>query len=397
MIDRRTVITVYNRYLTRGGEDEVFESESALLGENGWNVVPVTTTTTPLGGIGQALKLGAKAIWSREWHKEFGRLVRRERPTIVHVHNLFPVMSPSIVYAAKASGAAVVHTLHNYRLACPNAMCFRSNRPCQDCVQRRVPWPGVLHACYRGSHLQSAGVAAMLGSHRLASTWERQVDRFIVLSAFAGDLLTRGGVPRDKVVVKPNFVHPDPGPKDEEGGYCLFVGRLASQKGAWTMLKAWRELTGIPLKVVGDPTNEHEAERIGEFEGIPGVELLGRVSREAVIPLMKGARLLIFPSQWYEPFGLAIVEAFACGLPVVAANLGAIPELVEEGRTGLLFTPGDEGDLARQVEWMWSHPDDVAAMGARARSEFVAKYTAERNYALIEDIYEQAVRTAHNA
>jgi glycosyltransferase involved in cell wall biosynthesis len=397
MIDRKTVISVYNRYLTRGGEDEVFESECRLLAENGWNVVPVTTTTTSPTGIAQGLKLGFEATWSRKWHKEFGRLVEREKPALVHVHNLFPVMSPSILHAARSAGAAVVHTLHNYRLVCPNAICYRSDRPCEDCVGRSVPWPGVLHACYRGSHAQSAGVAAMLTFHRMAKTWERQVDRFVTLSRFARDLLTRGGLPEDKVVVKPNFVHPDPGPRQHGGSYCLFVGRLASQKGAWTMLRAWKGLQGIPLKVVGDPTTEQEARRMEEFGGAPGIELLGRKSREEVLSLMKGARFLVFPSQWYETFGLGIVEAFACGVPVLASDLGAMPELVEDGVTGLLFTPGSDRDLAEKAVWMWAHQDEVATMGTRARAEFVSKYTAERNYELIEDIYEQAVQASKHS
>jgi glycosyltransferase involved in cell wall biosynthesis len=388
----QSVITVYNRYLTRGGEDEVFESELELLKRHGWRVLPVIEATRhPLGPMDH-LRLGVSTLWSKRWYKKFQRLAKMHPASIVHVHNVFPVMSPSVYYAARSAGAAVVQTLHNYRMACPNALCYRDNHPCQDCVGRVVPWPGVVHRCYRQSRTQTAGVAAMLSFHRAIRTWQSQVDVYIALTDFSRRLLARAGLPADRIVVKPNFVHPDPGPKEERGDYCLFVGRLASQKGVLTMIRAWQQLSHIPLKVVGDPTTPDEGAKLSSLGDSPGIEYLGRIPRDQVFSLMHRARLLVFPSEWYEGFPLTIAEAFACGVPVVVSRLGAMAEIVEDRKTGLHFGAGDSDDLAWKIEWAWSNGNEVHRMSHEARMEYERKYTAEKNYRMLTEIYDRARR-----
>jgi glycosyltransferase involved in cell wall biosynthesis len=165
------------------------------------------------------------------------------------------------------------------------------------------------------------------------------------------------------------------------------VGRLAKEKGIDTLARAWRGLGDIPLQVVGDgPLNETEWPQ--------GVTWLGSVERERVMALMQNARVLVFPSTWYECAPMTIVEAFACGLPVIASNLGSIPEFVTHGRTGLLFKPGDSEDLARQARWAFDHPEDLRAMRANARREYETKYTAEHNYKMLMAIYEMAMENS---
>jgi glycosyltransferase involved in cell wall biosynthesis len=396
-VQRGTILSIYNRYLTRGGEDEVFEAELDMLLRHGWNVVPVTESTRAPEGLTGTLRLGTAALWSRRWRARVEELVTRYGARIVHIHNFFPMMSPSVYYAARAGGAAVIQTLHNYRMACPNALCYRDDHACQDCVGRSVPWPGVLHRCYRESRIQSAGVAAMLSMHRALRTWSRQVDLYIALTDFSRRLFADAGLPASRIVVKPNFVHPDPGRKEEQGEYCLFVGRLASQKGIATMIRAWKDVRGIPLKIVGDPTNPSEAAKLATLGDTRGVEFLGRVPRDQVFSLLRGARLLIFPSEWYEGFPLTIAEAFACGVPVVTSRLGAMAEIVESGRTGLHFEAGNAAELSSRVAWAWANPQELERMGREARSEYEQKYTSEVNYRLLIDIYNRALRERQTA
>jgi glycosyltransferase involved in cell wall biosynthesis len=272
-----------------------------------------------------------------------------------------------------------------------NALFYRDGRVCEDCVGKLVPFDGIRHACYRGSHTASAVVAAMLTYHKLRGTYRDVVHVHITLSAFAKRKFVEIGLDPDRIVVKPNFVDPDPGPGEGTGGYALFVGRLSQEKGVSTLLAAWEQIgTSLPLLVVGDGPLGDEVRRASERS--VGVRALGRQDSAAVRDLMGDAKVLVFPSLVYETFGRVAVEAFARGTPVVASNIGAIAELVEHGRTGLQFAPGDARDLVRQVEWILAHPDHVAQMRLAARSEFEKKYVADRNYAILMEAYERAKR-----
>jgi glycosyltransferase involved in cell wall biosynthesis len=309
---------------------------------------------------------------------------------VAHFHNTFPLVSPAGYYAAKAEGVPVVQTLHNYRLLCPNALFFRDGRVCEDCMSKVIPWPGVVHKCYRGSRAASGLVTAMLTTHRVLRTWTEMVDAYVALTEFARRKFVEGGLPAEKMVVKPNFVYPDPGPGEGRGGYALFVGRLSPEKGVGTLLAAWERLDRpVPLKVVGDgPLREQVVEAPDRR---PCVEYLGYRPAEEVHGLMKEASMLVCPSEWYETFGRVAAEAFATATPVIAADIGAIAELVEHGHTGLRFRPGDPEDLAAQVGWFLSHPEEHARMRREARAEFEAKYTAERNHQMMMEIYESAL------
>lgn len=385
MRENLSIVTVYNRYLNRGGEDEVFESEARLLREKSCRVIEVEETVQPPGGPAHRAKLAVDAVWSRAWHRRFLALLQRERPDVVHVHNTFPVISPSIYHACATAGIPVVQTLHNYRLVCPKAILFRDGRPCNDCVGKAFAWPGIQHACYHESRAETAVIAATTAIHAGLGTWSEKIAAYIALTEFAREKFVAGGLPAERIVVKPNFVHPAPVVGAGHGEYALFVGRLSEQKGTHTLLAAWRELGAtLPLKIAGDGPIQPGP--------MPGVEWLGRVSRERVMELMREATLLIFPSVWYETFGMSIIEAFAVGLPVIASNLGAAAALVEHGRTGRLFRAGDAGDLAEQVRWAVGHRDELAAMRRHARAEYESKYTAERNYGILAEIYAKVMK-----
>jgi glycosyltransferase involved in cell wall biosynthesis len=327
-------------------------------------------------------------VWSRESYRSLAKVLRAQRPDVAHFHNTFPLLSPSVYYACRAAGVPVVQTLHNYRLLCPTATFFRNGRPCEDCAGRVVPWPGVVHACYRGSRGASAAVGGMLTVHRLGRTWTRAVDVYVALTPFNRDKFVQNGLPADRLATKPNFLSADPRPGAHAGGYALFVGRLAPEKGIATLLEAWH-LAGldISLKIAGaGPVPWHRSP--------PGVAWLGHQPKAAVLSLMRDASFLVIPSEWYEGFPLVVLEAFATGLPVIASRLGALADIVDDGVTGVHFTPGDAVDLASKLTWAAAHPAEIAEFGRAARRKFEAEYTADHNYELLMDVYRLAIARA---
>ncbi|WP_026733929.1 glycosyltransferase family 4 protein [Fischerella sp. PCC 9605] len=382
------ILTVHNKYQIRGGEDESQELERRTLQEYGHQVDLYEEDNNRVKSL-NSVQMALRTIWSTEAYQVVKQKLQNSTYNIVHIQNFFPLISPSVYYAAKEQGVAVIQTLRNYRLLCPNALFFRNGQVCEDCLGKFIPYPGVLHGCYRENKMVTGGVAAMLTVHRAMNTWTQMVDIYITLTEFARQKMIQGGMPAEKIVVKPNFVHPDPGLGEGRGNYALFVGRLSVEKGLDTLLAAWEKLGGkIPLKIIGDgPLSE---EVIAAAKKNPQVEWLGRRPMTEVYTLMGEAMFLVFPSKWYETFGRVAVEAFAKGTPVIAANIGAIAELVESGRTGLHFRAGDAEDLAAKVEWLLANPAKLAQMRQEARAEFEAKYTADRNYQKLMEIYIQA-------
>lgn len=384
------VLVVHNFYRQPGGEDEVFRAETRELARQGVNVHTYTAHNDDLRELSGA-RTALATIWNPVPARELAALVREHRIDVVHFHNTFQAISPAAYRAVRGAGAAVVQTLHNYRLLCASATLYRDGQPCEDCLGKTPPWPAVRHACYRDSRAASGVVAAMQTTHRLLGTYDRAVDLYIALTEQVRNAHVRGGLPSGKLVVKPNFLAEDPGVGDGDGGYALFVGRLTPEKGVRTLLAAWRELGArLPLRVVGGGPLAGEVEaavRAGQE-----VEFLGQRPHAEVLNLMRGARLLVFPSEWPEPFGLTLIEAFATGLPVVAGQIGSATTLVEHGHTGRHFRPGDPADLAAQVRWLLDHPADLAAMRAHARRTYEANYTAPGNVRALLDLYRRAIR-----
>ena len=382
------VLNLHNFYKIPGGEDVVVQQEKALLEANGHEVALLKADNDEITGAFSQAMTALGTIYSLSSKKQIQAKIAEFRPDLVHVHNFFPLLSPSVYDACREAGVPVVQTLHNYRLFCLNAFFYRNDRVCEDCLGKFVPLPGIVHSCYRGSRLGSATVAGMLTVHRTKGTWQKRVDRYIALTEFARNKFVEGGLPANKISVKPNFVYPDPQPGQGRGGYALFVGRLSPEKGVDTLLKAWQRLgkTAPPLKIVGQGPLEQEVHKAASR--LFNVECLGRLPRQDLDALMGEAAFLVFPSQWYETFGLVAVEAFAKGTPAIAANIGAVAEIVEDNRTGFHFRPGDPEDLAAKVEWAIDRPRHLAQMRREARAEFEAKYTAEANYRRLMEIYQ---------
>jgi glycosyltransferase involved in cell wall biosynthesis len=385
------VITVHNRYLMRGGEDEVFESEARLLEARGCKVKAISQEMTHPSGVAGKVRVALNAVWSKPWHDDFRVTLREARPDVVHVHNFFPLVSPAIYYACRDARVPVVQTLHNYRLLCPGATFYRDGHVCEECPAHGLQ-RSVIHGCYRDSRLGTATTAVMLKVHRQRRTWTDAVDRYIALTEFSRRKFVEGGLPAERIVVKPNFVLPDPGPGRGSRDYAMFVGRLVDLKGVPTMLAAWKRLNQrIPLVIAGDGPYRAELEAELRHSNLSAVEYRGRLSRPETLAAMQRAKFLIFPSEWYEGFPVTIAESFACGTPVIASRLGSMPDIVADGRTGLHFEAGNADDLAQKIEWAWSQDAEMETMSRAARTEFEARYTAERNYEELIDIYQAAI------
>jgi glycosyltransferase involved in cell wall biosynthesis len=390
------VLLAHNYYQQPGGEDRVFASEGALLERHGHEVVRYTAHNDRVDDYSR-LRLAAKTVWNHDAYREFKALVAQARPDVCHFHNTFPLMSPAVLYAARERDVPVVLTLHNFRLLCPAATLLRDGAVCESCVSKSLPWPGVLHGCYRHSRAASATTALMLVTYRALGAWSRVVDRYIALTEAGRQRFVQGGLPEEKIVVKPNFVEPDPGLSATREDYVLFAGRLAPEKGVDTLLAAWRQL-GAPvrLRIAGDGPLAGRVREAAERD--PRIEWLRLLPPDRVVDEMRRALLLVTPSIWYEGgLPLTVIEAYATGLPVVASRIGALAELIDHGVTGLHFPPGDAMSLAAAIRSCLHNRDEVANMGRQARRKYESHYTAEMNYRQLMRIYRLSFHSPQSA
>ncbi len=389
------VLLCHNYYLQAGGEDVVFADEAAMLEEHGHEVVRYTLHNRVVAQMPR-LQLARRTLWNSQSYRELRELIRRERPQIMHCTNTFPLISPAAYYAARAEGVPVVQSLHNYRLLGAVGNRLAHGEINGDGPIRASSWQFFWSAGYRRSRPATAVLLAMLSWHNLIRTWTRTVDRYIALSEFSRRQFVERGFPAEKIVVKPNCVRCDSRPGTGAGGYAVFVGRLAPEKGVATLLDAWPLLDRpIRLKILGDGPL---AERVqAAARANPNIQWLGRASLEDAMTIVGDAACLIFPSTWYETFGRTIIEAFAVGTPVVATRRGPSIELVDDGRTGLHFEPGNPTDLAAKVGLLTADSGKLADMRRAARAEFEEKYTAEINYGQLVQIYEQVLVAPRSA
>jgi glycosyltransferase involved in cell wall biosynthesis len=387
------ILMCHNYYQQPGGEDQSFASEAALLERYGHNVTRYTLHNSAINDAPR-WRVMTDSLWNGVAYRELRQLIRRVRPEVVHCTNTFPLMSPSVYYAARTQRVPVVQSLRNYRLLCAKAQFFRDGSVCESCLGKSVGWPGIVHRCYRNSRLGTAVVGGITVAHRLLRTWTHAVDLYFTLTNFARQRFVNGGLPAHKIVVKPNFVDPDPGPGTGRGGYVAFVGRLSPEKGIDTLLAAWAQLkSGFRLKIVGDGPLANLVESAAGADA--RIQWLRRRPQEEVLDILGKAACLVIPSVWYETFGRAIIEAFAKGTPVIASRLGAMAELVDDGRTGRLFTPSDPEDLRSKLRQFLADPARWGRLRHAARLEYESRYTGDRNIEMLLEIYRRASQMAH--
>ncbi|HEX4029770.1 MAG TPA: glycosyltransferase [Terracidiphilus sp.] len=386
------VLLLHNRYQVRGGEDTVVDMEREMLCGAGVTVDLLEVSNDQITGAAAKIGTAVQVPYSFASRRLTAARIRAFQPDVVHVHNFFPALSPSIYDACRAARVPVVQTLHNYRLVCANALLFRNGKICTECLDRALPLPAIRHNCYRDSKAGSAAVAAMIALHRARRTWASRVQRFIVLTQFAHDLFTRHAqIPAEKICIKPNAA-PDPGRGSGAGGYALYVGRLSQEKGIEPLLAAavHGQGLGMPLLVAGDGPLLSKVQALCA----PGkLEYAGLQDAAGVRRLMLEARVLLLPSLWYEGLPMVVPEAFGAGLPIVASRIGALETLIEDGANGLLAEPGNPAALAAAVRRVAAGGDFEQDLRGCARATYEAQYQPEANLRLLLQIYRQATES----
>jgi len=384
--DVMKVLFVHDRYQQAGGEEAVVANELALLDRHGWETLLWSVSNDAIGGTWGKITAAARVSYSRPARDELARVIAEFEPTVVHVHNFFPLLSPSVYDACLAAHVAVVQTLHNYRTICPGAQLMRDGHPCEDCIGAS-PYQAALHGCYRGSRIGSLAVARMVDTHRRRGTWSHKVDRFVALTAYAKGKFVTAGFPAERIAVKPNFTVDRPVAASAARAGALYVGRLSPEKGIRTLLRAWDGLEA-PLRVIGDGPLRDLVENAAAGSGVVA---LGWKTPAEVAGEIAQAAFLVVPSAWPEGFPMVIVEAFCQGLPVLASRIGALAEIIDDGETGLLFSTEDPDELATKVQWAYRHPEAMHMMGANARRVYEERYSPSINFGQLAKIYDAAV------
>ena len=372
-----------------GGEDVSTNAEVALLKANGVEVETFFINNEIIDKENK-LKLAINTIWSNKYYKEVLEKIKSGQYDIVHVQNFFPLFSPSIFYAAKKAGAKVVMSVRNYRLICPNGLMYVNDHLCTDCVGKTIPYPAVAKKCYRDNYAATSVTVAMLSTHNLLDTWSKKVDGFICISEFVKKQLIKGNFDSAKLHVKYNFVDTGIAPNFEPEDYYIYVGRLSTEKGIDVLLDSFKE-TGKKLFVIGDgPMKENVVKAAADNSNIV---YLGKLSLEETYKKIAGARALIFPSKWHEPFGRTIVESFAHGTPVIGAALGGVTELVQNGYNGFLFDPHLQHSLTEVVNQFESIADR-AYLRNNSYASYKTHFEPTSNFPQLMNIYKRILSEA---
>lgn len=388
------ILFVHNYYQVPGGEAQTVYKEKELLGENGNEVTLYYRNNKEIldYSLSQRISLPFNMIYNLKTAKETGEIAERKKPDIAHLHNVFPLVSPSIYYALKKTDIPVVQTVHNYRFLCANGLLLNNKGEiCERCKGGNF-FNAIIGRCYRNSYFETLGMTMTLCLHRKLRTFANKIDVFISPSAFLKKKLIEGGIPEKKIVVKPHFVKcGEIKPSYEFDNCAVYMGRLSREKGLFTLLGAWKKIFGITLKIIGEGPIRNELENFVIQEKISNVEFLGYIGGPKRFETLKKAMFMVFPSEWYENFPYAIVESFACGVPVIASRIGGMEELIEEGQNGLLFGPGNIEDLRKKILYFIENPKLIIPMRRYARETAEKKYSSEIGYRNLMQIYDRVL------
>ncbi|MBQ8570059.1 MAG: glycosyltransferase family 4 protein [Kiritimatiellae bacterium] len=386
------ILLVHNRYKLRGGEDSVFEAERDMLIAAGHNVHIYEVTNDTISENTSKFKLFIDTIWNKSSYKKALEIINEFKPDVVHCHNTFPLISPSIYYACDKAGVPVVQTLHNYRLTCLNGYLFREQecQLCEKCLGKS-PIRGIFKKCYRNSLAASATVAAMLIVHRILGTYRKKVTKYIALSHFAKYNFTKKcGLPEDKVVVKPNIVTlPKEVPQLHKEKNVLFIGRISPEKGVKTLISAWsllKDTFGFKLIIIGDGPEKDTLSQ--KYQNNKSISFLGGLPHDEVIIQLTKASLLVFPSILYEQFAITPIEAMSQATPVLVSDIAKNATIVQDNISGRYFKAGDINDLAAKLAELLSDTNKLITLGSAAKAAFEqSDCSTESNLRALEAIY----------
>jgi glycosyltransferase involved in cell wall biosynthesis len=388
---RMKVLLVHSAYQQFGGEDSVVRAETELLQSHGDEVVPYTRRNdeTKNFNVVQKALFFPQSIYSWKTSGEIADVVRRVKPDVAFVHNIYPLISPSAYHTLHAMGVPTVQVLHNFRPFCPNGLFYTQGQVCEACKGGNY-LNAVRKRCFKDSYTLSGLYALTLGLNRLAGMVDK-ISAFICLTEFFRIKMREAGVPDSKLFVRPNFVRAPVLPADEKtgNGYALFMGRLSPEKGCWTLIHAFEKLPTVQLKIVGTGPMEQELRDYIRDKNLQNIALLGFKSGTEKWEILRNSFCLLVPSEWYENFPVTVLEGFMAAKPVIASRMGGLPYIVEEGKSGRLFEAGQAGELAEKVQYLADHPEEAARMGECGRRLTETKYGPEQGYTNLREIFSQ--------
>jgi glycosyltransferase involved in cell wall biosynthesis len=401
-------------HFVRGGVDRYSFDLSDLLSRHGHEVIPfsmhhhrnqpteyaryfVSQVDFPSllqqkTSLGTKFRVAERVIYSSEAKEKIERLLVDTKPDIVHVQEIDHELSPSILPPIRKHGIPVVQTLHDYKLLCPNTNLYCHGAVCERCAGGAYYW-AVLRKCKRNSRMASLLASVETYYQHLSRIYEKNVDIFFVPSLFLQKKLTDSGF-TGRMVHLPNFVDVDHfKPEYEPSDYCLFLGRLVELKGVQTLIEAMK-LVDSPLKlyIAGEGELKDSLQRQAQQHGLSNITFLGYLDAESLIPLVQRAAFTVFPSEWYENYPMSLIESFACGTPAIGSSIGGIPEIIQDGQSGLLFEPGNRQQLANRIQFLADHPEKSAEMGQNGRRQVELLNHPEYHYQQIMTSYEQVLR-----
>jgi glycosyltransferase involved in cell wall biosynthesis len=377
------ILVAHNRYHFRGGEDTVVDAEVELLRDHGHEVFVYLRDNRELSQI-KPHAAAIQTVWSQQSFNDVIELCKNFQPDVIHSHNTFPLISPSVYSVAKRWNIPLIQTLHNFRLICPQATLLRQDNPCEDCIGK-LPWRAIIHRCYRGSLPQTSISVGMITLHRLLRTWTKQVTRYIVLNQMCRDKFIEGGIPFELLRIKPNFLDAPIEPQWNHRHGGVFIGRLSNEKGLHVLAEAVAHLPNVCIDVFGNGPLETLV------KSSRGFRYWGFQERDKLHEHLRQAAYLVVPSTGVESFGLVAIEAFACGTPVIACAHGGLREIIVHGKTGIFVEPGNPVELANAIDFAENHPDEMKVMGRAARKTYLARYTSDTNYQILMKIYQEAL------
>jgi glycosyltransferase involved in cell wall biosynthesis len=389
------VLLVHGAYQQFGGEDSVVRAEKELLERHGDEVLLYSRHNDEIKQFGATQKVSffPQTIYSWKTAGEIGDAVRSFKPDVAFVHNVYPLISPSVYHKLHALGIPAVQVLHNFRPYCPNGLFYTQGQICEACKGGNY-LNAVRKRCYKDSYVLSGLYAFTMGSNRLAGM-AKKIAGFICLTEFFKIKMQEAGVPDSKLFVRPNFVYAPPlalGTTD--GGYALYLGRLSPEKGCWTLIRAFEQLPQVALKIVGTGPLERELQDYVRARGINNIQFMGFKSGEEKWELLRNSFGLIVPSEWYENFPVTVLEAYMAARPVIASRLGGLPYVVEEGHSGLLFEAGNVGELVQKVQHLVEDSTGAKRMGACGRRLSETKYGPEQGYSNLMKIFSRVQAAA---
>lgn len=388
------ILICHNFYQNRGGEAQTVLREKALLEKMGHSIILFTKDNREINNYSLVKKslLLFNNFFSFKTYRELKNIIRKHRPNIAHIHNIFPLISPSIYYVLKKYNIPIVQTLHNYRFLCPNGLFLNNDiEICEKCGKGNFFY-AIFGKCYRNSYIKSLALSFSLCVHRWLGTFKNKIDIYISPSSFLKSKMVKGGFSEKKIVVKTHFININElTPNENYGNYAVFMGRISKEKGIFTLIKVFKEISNLKLEIIGDGPFSQKSMDFVKQNKLSNIEFLGFMRTAKRFKILKKAMFLIFPSEWYENFPYVLLESFSLGIPVIASRIGGVSEIIEEGENGLFFQPGGVDEIKEKILILIKNRDLLLSMRFKARGSAEEKYSEEKGYKDLIKIYNQFI------